>query len=116
MRFIADHVLLGRILVVSSMLGIDCVLFELRVLVFLEFFAVFNSISWYSLLIKSVLLRRQEVVIELMLSSRVLTACRPLFIVVRQRLVFGALCADNLLAASSDFNLIRISNGLNRFV
>jgi hypothetical protein len=67
-RFIPDHVLLGRMLVVPPRLSIDRILFELRILVFLEFFTVFDSFSRYPLLIESILLRGEEVIVQLMLT------------------------------------------------
>jgi hypothetical protein len=68
-RFIPYHVLLGRMLVVPPRLSIDRILFELRILVFFELFTVFDSFSWYPLLIESVLLRGKEVIVQLVLTS-----------------------------------------------
>ena len=115
-RIIADHILLRRMLVVSSCLGINGILFELRVLIFLELFTIFDSFSRYPLLIKSILLRGEQIVVQLLLllSSWVLGS-RPLFILVWGRFVFWTLRGDYFLAASCNFNLIRIGNRLNRF-
>ena len=62
-RFISDHVLLVRMLVVPPRLCIDRILFELLILIFLQLLAVFNSLSRYPLLVESVLLRGEEVIV-----------------------------------------------------
>ena len=63
MRFISDHVLLVRMLVVPPRLCVDCILFEFLILVFLQLFTVFDSLSRYPLLVESVLLRGEEVIV-----------------------------------------------------
>jgi hypothetical protein len=114
-RLIPDHVLLSWMLIVSPWLSIHRILLKLRILVLLQLFAVFDGLSRYPLLIESILLRGKEVIVQLVLASRVL-GCRSLFVLLWGRFILGAFSAHYLLTASCNLHLVRVGNGLNRFV
>jgi predicted Zn-dependent protease len=66
-------------------------------------------------LIESILLRGEEVIVQLMLTPWVLSS-RSLFVLVWGVFIFGTLGTHYLFATSCNFYLMGIGNCLNRFV